>query len=106
PVATLNVRPRHIPSAEYYAAPEHNLRSYPVYMPGPEPDGYWEMLRQVGPKPLIEPDLIRTEADWIKTRTKGLRRSDGGSTHDIRSAGDRKFQEQEVLGERTCLATD
>src|SRR5262249_2630459 len=43
-----------------------NLRSYPVYMPGREPDGYWEMLRQVGPKPLIEPDLIRTEADWIE----------------------------------------
>src|SRR5689334_5706158 len=41
PVATLNVRPKHISTQEYYSAPEHNLRSYPVYMAGREPEGYW-----------------------------------------------------------------
>src|SRR5262249_26680097 len=39
---------------------------YPVYFPGREPEGYWEMLQHVGPKPLIEPDKLKTEADWIE----------------------------------------
>lgn len=50
---------------EYYSAPEYSLRSYPVYMPGREPDGYWDMLQHVGPKPLIEREKLKTEADWI-----------------------------------------
>jgi hypothetical protein len=65
PVAGLNVRPTHISASEYYSVPEYNLRSYPVYMPGREPDGYWEMLQRIGPKPLIEPGVLRTEADWV-----------------------------------------
>ena len=43
-----------------------NLRTYPVYYPGREPDGYWEMLQRVGPKPLIEPELLKSAADWIE----------------------------------------
>jgi hypothetical protein len=48
PVAGLNVRPAHISAAEYYSVPEYGLRSYPVYMPGREPEGYWEMLHTWG----------------------------------------------------------
>ncbi|HEX6895751.1 MAG TPA: hypothetical protein VF146_10780 [Bryobacteraceae bacterium] len=65
PVAGLNVRPTHISEREYYSMPESIPRSYPVYMPGSEPEGYWEMLRHVGPKPLITPETLKTEADWI-----------------------------------------
>lgn len=65
PVAGLNVRPTHISAKEYYAMPEYNLRSYPVYMPGREPQGYWKMLQRVGPRPLFEPEKLKTEADWI-----------------------------------------
>jgi len=65
PVAGLKLRPTHISEKEYYSTPEHNLRSYPVYMPGREPEGYWEMLQSIGPKPLIQPAALKTEADWI-----------------------------------------
>jgi hypothetical protein len=65
PVAGLNVRPAHITAKEYYAMPEYNLRSYPVYLPGREPEGYWEMLQRVGPQRLFEPGKLKTEADWI-----------------------------------------
>lgn len=65
PVAGLNVRPTHIPEKEYYALPVDNLRTYPVYYPGREPAGYWEMLQRIGPQPLIEPGKLKTEADWI-----------------------------------------
>ena len=58
PVAGLNVRPTHITSKEYYSLTIENLRTYPVYFPGREPEGYWEMLQHIGPKPLIEPEKL------------------------------------------------
>src|SRR5262245_39284944 len=66
PVAGLNVRPGHFSEEEYYRAPIDNLRTYPVFYPGREPEGYWEMLQKVGPKPLIEPEMLKTDADWIR----------------------------------------
>jgi mono/diheme cytochrome c family protein len=66
PVAGLNVRPKHVSAETYYRAPIDNHRTYPVYAADREPAGYWEMLQKVGPKPLIEPERLRTEADWIE----------------------------------------
>lgn len=43
PLAGLNRRPTHISAAEYYSMPIDNLKTYPVYIPGREPEGYWEM---------------------------------------------------------------
>lgn len=80
PVATLNVRPKHISTQEYYSAPEYNLRSYPVYVPGREPAGYWDMLLRIGPQPLIEPEKLKTEEDWIKA---GQRVFDEASTPQL-----------------------
>src|SRR5262245_66514151 len=66
PVAGLNVRPGHFSEEEYYRAPVDNLRTYPVYYPGREPKGYWEFLQKVGPQPLISPEKLRTDSDWIE----------------------------------------
>ena len=65
PIAGLNVRPTHISAKEYYSLPIENRLTYPVYYPGREPEGYWEMLQHVAPKPLFEPEKLRSEADWI-----------------------------------------
>jgi hypothetical protein len=65
PIAGLGVAPTHMTSDEYYALPEENLRSYPVYMPNLEPPGYWDEIRSVGPRPLFERETLETEADWI-----------------------------------------
>ena len=66
PVTGLNVRPTHIAAKEYYSLPIDNLRTYPVYYPGREPKGYWEMLQHVGARPLIEPGKLKNEADWLE----------------------------------------
>jgi hypothetical protein len=66
PVAGLNVRPGHFSEADYYQAPVDNYRTYPVYAPGREPAGYWEMLQKVGPQPLIDKSKLRTKHDWIQ----------------------------------------
>src|SRR5687768_15842829 len=70
PIAGLNVRPTHISAKDFYSMPVDNLRTYPVYYPGREPDGYWQMLQSVGPKPLLEPERLKTEFDWVKAGRK------------------------------------
>jgi hypothetical protein len=70
PLAGLNVRPTHISAKEYYSLRVENLRTYPVYFPGREPAGYWEMLQRVGPQPLIEPEKLKTKKDWIEAGRK------------------------------------
>src|SRR5215207_6935077 len=66
PVAGLNVPPAHMSADGYYSMAVENLRTYPVYFPGREPDGYWKMLQRVGPQPLIEPERLSSDADWIE----------------------------------------
>ena len=65
PLAGLGEPPTHMSAAEYYATPEENLRTYPVYMPDREPAGYWEQLQTGGPQPLIEPAALESESQWI-----------------------------------------
>src|SRR5262249_47525747 len=99
PVAGLNVRPTHISAKEYYSLVVYNLRSYPVYMPGREPEGYWEMLRRTGPQPLIQPETLKTEGEWIdagrrvfdEASTPQLTTFDAQLTSQVRS---REFLEQ------------
>ena len=76
PVAGLNVRPTHISEKEYYSLRVENLRTYPVYVPGREPEGYWEMLQHVGPKPLIEPGKLNSEGDWIEAGRRVFEEAD------------------------------
>ncbi len=76
PVAGLNLRPTNISAKEYYSMTVENLRSYPVYFPGREPDGYWEMLQRVGPKPLIEPEKLKNEADWLEAGRRVFEEAD------------------------------
>ena len=57
--------PSYLTPQEYYAKPVDNLRTYPVYHPDREPPGYRAELLRRGPQPLIEPDKLRSEADWI-----------------------------------------
>ena len=66
PVAGLNVRPGHYSEKEYYSAPVGEyVRTYPVYFPGREPTGYWKMIRDKKPEPLIRPGA-RTRTEWVQ----------------------------------------
>jgi mono/diheme cytochrome c family protein len=82
PVAALKVRPGHLTEKEYYSIPSGEwVRTYPVYFPGREPKGYWEMLQSKKPEPLISPGA-RSEAEWVE-------------------AGRQAFEELDVPGFRT-----
>src|SRR5438874_12863231 len=61
PLAGLNQRPSHMSPEQYYALPVDDLKTYPVYLAGREPEGYWQMLNTIGPKPMIEPEKLKSE---------------------------------------------
>ena len=112
PIAGLNVRPTNMSAKDYYAMAVENLRTYPVYFPGREPDGYWEMLRRVGPQPLIEPEKLTTEADWVKAGQRvfdeadhlHLRSLDSTLIEDtLRTFPDSKMEIVEMVAERDSV---
>lgn len=64
PVAALQVRPGHHTERDYYTTPAGEwVRTYPVYFPGREPEGYWEMLQKKVPELLVSPGA-RSKAEW------------------------------------------
>jgi hypothetical protein len=65
PLAGLGAPPKLVSEREYYALPEVNLKTYPVYTPAKEPNGYLDFLKQQEPKPLVDVSKLKTEADWI-----------------------------------------
>src|ERR1051325_1455438 len=60
PVAGVNATPNFYSEADYYAAPEGDLRTYPVYHPDHEPAGYMDWLRAQEPRPLVDPAEIQS----------------------------------------------
>src|SRR5262245_62102888 len=66
PVAGINATPNFLPEREYYRVPVDNLRTYPVYHPDYEPTCYAAWLKQQGPRPLVEPEKLKTEKDWLE----------------------------------------
>lgn len=56
-----------VPSSFYYSIHVRKLyKSYPVYAPGREPQGYMEWLKQQEPQLAFDPSKLKTTADWIK----------------------------------------
>jgi hypothetical protein len=66
PIAGVNARPNFNSEAEYYALPVDNLRTYPVYHPDYEPANYQQWLKRQGAQPLIEPEKLKSERDWVE----------------------------------------
>lgn len=65
PLAGLGKPPQLISEHEYYALPEANVKTYPVYTPDKEPPGYIDWLKAQEPQPLVDVSKLHTEQDWI-----------------------------------------
>ncbi len=51
----------------YYALPERIIyKTYPVYHPDYEPQGYWEWLHEQDAQIVFDASQLKTEKDWIK----------------------------------------
>ena len=67
PLAQRDRSPRFMTSDEYYKLKVRPVyRTYPIYLPGREPAGYMESLKQKDPEIVFDPSTLRTEADWIR----------------------------------------
>ena len=68
PLADPAASPKHVSAEYYYRIPVRPIyKSYPAYIPGKEPAGYQEWLKQQEPEvEVFDTAKLKTEADWIK----------------------------------------
>jgi hypothetical protein len=67
PLARPDRSPRYPSEKEYYSYDVRPIyRTYPVYAPDREPQGYWESLQQKEPEILFNAAALKTKQDWIK----------------------------------------
>ncbi len=75
PLANPEYSPVHVPASYYYQIPERPIyKSYTVYAPGREPEGYWQRLKSAVPEVIWGKDdqgiehrpPLQTEVDWIR----------------------------------------
>jgi hypothetical protein len=66
PLATPEYSPRHVPENYYYSLPVRPVyRSYPIYHPDHEPEGYRERLAAIDPEIAFDAARLATESDWV-----------------------------------------
>jgi len=67
PLVDAGASPKQVSSDYYYRIPVRTIyKSYPVYVTGKEPAGYFEWLKQQEPKSDFDVRELKTEADWIR----------------------------------------
>jgi hypothetical protein len=67
PLADSSIHVSPVTEDYYYRIPERAAyKTYPMYLPGREPKGYYDWLRQQKPAIVFNPALLKTEEDWIK----------------------------------------
>jgi len=67
PLANAAASPKHIDADYYYRMPVRPVyKSYPIYVPGKEPPGYFEKLRNIEPQVTFDASKLGTEQDWIE----------------------------------------
>ncbi|MGH9632797.1 MAG: hypothetical protein ACRD7E_31220 [Bryobacteraceae bacterium] len=67
PLASSKDSPVHISEASYYQIPTRIIyRTYPVYHPSRQPEGYAEWLKNREPEIAFDSAKLKTRADWIK----------------------------------------
>ena len=67
PLADSTIKVKHYPADQYYQLPEMSVyKTYPVYVAGKEPAGYYDWLKQQEPEIVFNASQLKTEDDWIK----------------------------------------
>ncbi|WP_228850911.1 hypothetical protein [Aegicerativicinus sediminis] len=67
PLADASVKISHVPDSQYYKLKETKIyKTYPLYLPGREPEGYYEQLKGLNPEIAFDQNQLKTEQDWIK----------------------------------------
>jgi len=67
PLATPAATPRHLSAEAYYGLPVRTIyRSYAIYAPGREPQGYFHSLETREPEIVFDRDNLNTEQDWVR----------------------------------------
>jgi hypothetical protein len=82
------------PDYYYRLAVRPIYKSYPIYAPGREPDGYMEWLAQQEPELAFDVATLRTDRDWIAAGESVFDAPIGfGATFKVAAVRDRAWYE-------------
>jgi hypothetical protein len=89
PLADAGVKLKHADASFYYQIPVRAiLKTYAVYAPGKEPQGYIEGLKQQNPEVVFDAGKLETDEDWIKAGElifdAPITRNEAGTLDDVR----------------------
>ena len=66
PPRSTGVHTVHLPSSFVYSIPAYPIyKTYPIYHPAREPQGYMDWLSRQEPEITFDPTKLRSESDWI-----------------------------------------
>jgi hypothetical protein len=66
PLADSSIVVTHLPDSLYYGLEERVIyKTYPFYLPGTEPEGYYEWLKKQEPEIIFDAAKLKTPEDWI-----------------------------------------
>jgi hypothetical protein len=67
PLADPKASPVHVTAEQYYRLPVRPIyKSYPIYHPSREPQGYWEWLQRQEPRVIFDAAKLKAEAEWVR----------------------------------------
>ena len=66
PRAYEGIHENYVSEEQYYSSTVYNDRTYPVYHPAMEPDGYWDWLLKQEPEALVQKGTARTRDEWVR----------------------------------------
>lgn len=74
PLAAAEYSPRHVSEDYYYQLPVRPVyRSYPIYHPDHEPEGYRERLATLEPEIAFDESALTTQRDWVAAGARVFR---------------------------------
>jgi hypothetical protein len=67
PLVAVEASPKHASAEFYYRIPVRKIyKTYPIYAPGREPQGYSEWLSNQEPQVVFDPQTLHTREDWVR----------------------------------------
>jgi hypothetical protein len=107
PLADASIEVTHLTDSLYYGLEERVMyKTYPFYLPGTEPEGYYEWLKQQEPEIIFDATRLKTPEDWIKAGERVYDYPEDAFPFPFEDTMAMQFIRQSILNEGTPLTKD
>jgi hypothetical protein len=107
PLADPSIDITHLPDSLYEGLEERVMyKTYPFYLPGTEPEGYYDWLKQQEPQIIFDATKLKTADDWIKAGELVYDYPEDAGPFPFDDSTAMQFIRQSMLNEGTSLTKE